>query len=185
MSWERELQGIEEAIRNLNAQYDAFLYGSSSRPPLENRRRLQSMIRRLVGAESDSAAERFRLTTLQGRYNTLCERWDRLQSEKEAGRRPGVYGHFTASLPNAPSARSVQTIEEDSAPASFERGLFERYVQAKRSRGEEVGGYVFERFVENLAREREKLRARFGDAEVEFDVTEKDGRVRLVARRKA
>src|SRR6266568_5352888 len=101
MPWERELQVLEASIRNLNAQYDSFLYGSSARPPIENRRRVNAMIRRLSGAEADSAADRFRFTTLQGRYNTLCERWDRLQGEKEAGRRPGVYGHFTHSNPIA------------------------------------------------------------------------------------
>jgi hypothetical protein len=193
MPWDRELQVLEESIRNLNAQYDSFLYGSSARPPIENRRRVNAMIRRLSGTQADTAADRFRFTTLQGRYNTLCERWDRLQGEKEAGRRPGVYGHFTlsgpiaaAGAPFSSNARPAASVEPKEAPGphAAERDLFVKFIEAKKAKGEDVGGYEFERFLEDLAREREKIQEHFQGAEVEFDVTERDGRVRLVARRK-
>src|SRR5260370_23554629 len=106
------------------------------------------MIRRLSGLEADTAAERFRFTTLQGRYNTLCERWDRLQGEKEAGRRPGVYGHFTPSgsttaagalfSSNTRSAASVEP-EEAPGPRAAERDLFVKYIEANKARGEDIG----------------------------------------------
>lgn len=194
MPWDRDLQALEDGIRGLNAQYDAFLYGSSAKPPVESRRRIHAMIRRLAAAEADSAAERFRFTTLQGRFNILCERWDRLQTEKEAGRRPGVYGHFTplgtASsgrtapfVPNAAPSASVDS-EGGPRPPSAERDLYEKYIEARRAKGEDVGGHDFERFAQNLERERAKIRNHFQGAEIEFDVTERDGRVRLVARKK-
>ena len=44
-------------------------------------------------------SDRYQLSTLQGRYSTLCERWERLQAEKEAGRRPGVHGGFSTPEP--------------------------------------------------------------------------------------
>ena len=192
MGWESELRSLEGSLRNLNAQYDAFLYGSSSKPPIEIRRRVGQQIRRLSATEADSSAERFRFTTLQARYNTLCERWDRLQAEKEAGRRPGIYGHLTRisagggaeRRPARPNARAVVSVEEmDSRPGlAPERVLFERYREARRARGEDVSSLDFERFVERLAREREKLRLRFGVSEIEFDVAEREGRVRLIAR---
>jgi hypothetical protein len=193
MGWERELRALEDALRNLNAQYDAFLYGASPKAPVETRRRLGQQIRRLSTTEADSSAERFRFSTLQVRYNALCERWDRLQGEKEAGRRPGIYSHFTRSAagglekpPGRPNARPrVSVEEEDTRPApSPEWALFERYREAKRERGEDVSGLDFERFVEQLVREREKLRQHFGVMEIEFDVAEREGRIRLVARPK-
>ena len=52
------------------------------------------MVRRLNATEDMSAAERYRFGTLQGRFSALCDRWEKLQGEKEAGRRPGLYGHF-------------------------------------------------------------------------------------------
>ena len=194
MPWERELEVLESSIRSLNAQYDAFLYGSSSKPPVEIRRRVNAMIRRLAGQEADTAADRFRFSTLQGRYNTLCERWDRLQSEKEAGKRPGVYGHFMPSgvapafsrlePPNARPAASVEPEGETTAAAAPDRVLYQKYIEAKKKLGEDVAGYDFARFAESLESQREKLRGRFGSAEIEFDVAERDGKIRLVARPK-
>jgi hypothetical protein len=197
MAWDRELQRLEDALRNLNAQYDAFLYGTNPKPPLEVRKRVEGEIRRLSAAETDSSADRFRFSTLQGRYNALCERWDRLQSEKEAGHRPGIHGHFTrlgggpAAGPETPPERPNETepvsVEErDARPGLTEgdRGLFERYIAAKKARGEDVTRLEFARFGERLAREREKLKNRLGDVEIEFDVAERDGAIRLIARPK-
>src|SRR5215813_2187464 len=94
MGWERELQLLERAIQRANAEYDAFLFGAAKKPPVETRKTVDEMIRRLSAAEPDSAADRYRFGTLQGRYVALCERWERLQSEKESGLRPGVHGGF-------------------------------------------------------------------------------------------
>ena len=195
MAWGQELQALEDALRSLNAQYDAFLYGSTPKPPVEIRRKVGAQIRRLSTSEPDSSAERYRFSTLQGRYNALCERWDRLQAEKEAGKRPGVYGHFTRTggeglgpssfRANAPRPGSV---EEDggkssaSADPSAERDLFERFKRAKLEHGEDVRNLDFEKFVARLALEREKLAQHFGAREVEFAIAEREGRVRLVAR---
>ncbi len=193
MAWDRELQRLEDALRSLNAQYDAFLYGSTPKPPLEVRRRVGQQIRRLSTTEADSPAERYRFSMLQGRYNVYCERWDRLQSEKEAGRRPGIYGHFTrlgSGAPESPPVRAnerapVSVKKEDARPGpDRERDLFERYVEARKARGEDVRDLEFPRFAERLRREREKLKSQFGAAEIEFDVAERDGRIRLIARPK-
>jgi len=200
MSWDRDLHALEEALRNLNAQYDAFLYGSSHKPPLEVRRRIGQQIQRLSHTESESSAERFRFTALQVRYNALSERWDRLQAEKESGHRPGIYGHFVrlpgtegGRAPEPPNARMAASVEKSDervarapvAPsADSDRELFVRYVEAKRAHGEEEAGLGFERFAEKLADQRAKLKELFGVADIVFDVAERDGKVRLVARPK-
>lgn len=187
-SWDRDLRLLEEAIRRLNAEYDAFLYGSSAKPPVQNRKSVEETFRRLNALESLPSAERYRLSTLQGRYVILTERWDRLQGEKEAGRRPGIYGHFrevgsSGSAPNAASPASVQE-ERRSSSGGSEQELFERYLAAKRARGEDVSGYRLEGFLEGLERERRKVWERLGSGEIVFDVIERDGRVRLIAKKK-
>jgi len=190
------LAALEDALRNLNAQYDAFLYGSTPRPPVEGRRRIGQQIRRLSTTDLDSSADRYKFSTLQGRYNALCERWDRLQAEKEAGKRPGIYGHFTRvggagserhARPNAPRPASVEekaTRPSSSGPTPDERDLFERYRKARLEHGEDVSGLDLERFIARLAREREKLKEHFGVVNIEFVIAERDGQVRLIARPK-
>ena len=200
MAWDRELPVLEEAIRRLSVEYDTFLYGTASRPPVESRKHVEEMIRRLTASSTDSAADRYRFNTLQGRYNALCERWERLQGEKESGRRPGLYGHFvegapaSASAPISPSATpaALQTFPNERPPASVpereasppDRDLFERYLSARRARGENVSGYRYEEFTQGLEAERKKLKERFGDADLEFNVVEREGRVRLIAKRR-
>jgi hypothetical protein len=200
MGWDSELQGLENSLRNLNAQYDAFLYGSSHKPPVEIRRRIGQQFRQLSTTEPESSAQRFRFQALQVRYNALCERWDRLQTEKEAGHRPGIYSHFVRlgsseperppARPNARAAASVEKVEEvverkTARPGQDpERDLFRRYVEARRSRGEDVTDLRFDLFAEKLAAQRESLKAHFGGAEIVFDVAERDGKIRLVARPK-
>ena len=187
MSWERELKVLAEAIRRLNAEYDAFLFGSVAKPPVESRKHVEEMFRRLTQSQSDSAADRYQLNSLQGRFSSLCERWERLQAEKESGRRPGIHGSFKGPAgespfphPNAAASPSVQADRGDAGAG--DRDLFERYVAAKRGRGEEVAGLGFEAFRARLGEERDKLRQKLGGAEVEFDVVEREGRVKLVAK---
>lgn len=190
-SFDRDLRVLEEALRRLNAEYDAFLYGSSAKPPIAERKSVEEMFRRLNALESLPSAERYRFSTLQGRYAILTERWDRLQGEKESGRRPGLYGHFrdaaparpaAAGGPNASPPASVQ--EKRGAVPGDERDLFERYLAAKKAKGEDVSGYRLEGFLEGLERERRKVRERLGEGDIVFEVAERDGRVRLVAKKK-
>lgn len=186
MSWDRELKVLSEAIRRLNAEYDAFLFGSVAKPPLESRRHVEEMFRRLGQSETDSAADRYQLSTLQGRYFTLCERWERLQVEKEAGRRPGtVHPHSPAGAGgHSPNVRPSGSVEADRGAGSVtgsDQKLFERYLAARKRRGEDVSGLRFESFLDRLAQERGRLKNR-GVAEVDFDVVERDGKVKLVAR---
>lgn len=193
MAWERELEVLEEAIRRLGAEYDAFLYGSATKPPVEGRKRVEQMIRRLSGVRFDVATERYRFTTLQGRYTALTERWERLQGEKESGRRPGLYGRFVpgADRPSrpggapapAPNAAGSRSVEGPGAGAGADRQLFETYLGARRARGESVEGYVFEKFAQSLARERARLKDRLGTEEVVFEVAEREGKIKLIAKR--
>jgi hypothetical protein len=188
--WERELYVLQEAIRRMTAECDAFLYGSVPKPPVQTRRHVEEMIRRLNESENMSAAERYRFSTLQGRFAALIERWERLQGEKEAGRRPGIYGHFREAHPPAgtdgPNAGTAASVQEErrALPVDSDRDLFERYVAAKKARGEDVSGYRLEGFLEGLERERRKVRERLGSGDVVFDVAERDGRVRLIAKKK-
>jgi hypothetical protein len=196
MSGEADLQALERAIAAVNAEYDAFLYGTGARPPVDSRKKVERLIRVMGAQEQESAAERYRFSTLQGRWNALCERWERLQTEKEAGRRPGLYGHFRPAADGAHgegsrgglnervSAFVSEDGERDSVAVERRRALFEKYVAARRAAGDDGPTPEFDRFSDSLDRESKRLRERFGGAEVEFEVTEREGKIKLVAKPK-
>ncbi len=87
--FERELLVLEQSIKRLSAECDAFLYGSASKPPVEGRRHVEEMLRRLNASDSMSAAERYRFSTLQGRFFALVERWERLLAGEGVRPPPG------------------------------------------------------------------------------------------------
>jgi hypothetical protein len=193
MSAEADLQALERAIAAVNAEYDAFLYGTGARPPVDSRKKVERLIRVMGSQEQESAAERYRFSTLQGRWNALCERWERLQTEKEAGRRPGLYGHFRPASDGSHGGdsrgglneRAPAFVSEDGegdSGAAERRALFEKYVAARRAAGDHGPTPEFDRFSDSLDRESKRLRERFGGAEVEFEVTERDGKIKLVAK---
>ena len=177
MSIEKDFADFEAAIARLSREYDVFLYGSRGRLPVEGRRQLEAKARALSGLLLDSAGERFRFNTLIGRYNAQLERWDRAVREKEEGRGRFVRGS-PVSGPNTAPPVSVETRAEDSA----DRRLFERYIRAKGERGEEVSRLSFEKFREQLARERERLKERTGRSDWEFDVAVDAERIKLAVR---
>ena len=193
MGFERELADLERAIERVNHEYGAFLYGAAPKAPVESRRQVEAMLRRLNAVEMEMASDRYRFATLQGHFNSLAERWQRLQAEKEEGKRPGFYATFSGAgprLPRAasrsdPNAAATASVERE-RPSAAEPGrdLFERYVGAKKALGEDVSQYDYRLFMENLERERRKIEEKTGTEDFEFEVKQSDGRVRLVARRR-
>jgi hypothetical protein len=178
MSLEKEFAAFEETITRVGREYDVFLYGTQGRLPVDGRRRLAEMARTLSAHKIDTPADRYRLNTVLGRYNSQVELWERAVRDKEEGKgrfaRPGS----SPRLPNAPGFVSV----EPTARISPDEDLFARFRGARQKKGEDVSRLSFERFREQLAKEREKLTAKTGHAQWEFDLAEDDGRVRLIAR---
>ena len=180
MSLEKDFSDFEAAIAKLSREYDVFLYGTQGRLPAEGRRQLEARAKALSAVQIDTASERYRFNSLIGRYNAQVERWDRAVREKEEGRGRFSRGAAAASPApaNAPPPASVQRGAADSA----DRSLFERFVRAKKERGEDVGRLNFEKFRDQLERERERLRERMGHGDWEFDIAADSEKVRLAVR---
>jgi hypothetical protein len=90
ISIERELIFLERNITALRVEYERFFGGELKRPPVQSRRTIEDVLRRAGNAEVEKAAERFRLQSLQSRYNSFVEIWDkRLRAKEEGTAGPG------------------------------------------------------------------------------------------------
>lgn len=85
ISIERELVFLERNITALRVEYERFFGGELKRPPVQSRRTIEDVLRRAGNAEVEKAAERFRLQSLQSRYNSFVEIWDKRMRAKEEG----------------------------------------------------------------------------------------------------
>lgn len=84
ISIDRELNDLERGITSLRIEYERFFGGELKKAPVVSRRSIEETLRRLGNSEIDKAAERFRLGSLQSRYNSFAELWEkRLQAREE------------------------------------------------------------------------------------------------------
>ena len=81
-----DLAQLAADLRRLEAEYNMFFAGQLARPPWETRRRIEAVFRRWGRRRIESSVERFRFQTLQSRFATLSELWERkLRLREETG----------------------------------------------------------------------------------------------------
>jgi hypothetical protein len=83
---DRELNLLETEMKRLEAEYNMYFAGRLPRPPWETRGRVQAIVRRLDNAHITNTGGRFRFNTLQSRFQTFADLWDRGLKAKEEGR---------------------------------------------------------------------------------------------------
>jgi hypothetical protein len=180
---ERDLQLLASELHRLEGEYNMFFGGRAPRPPLETRARVEALLKRLDRAPFEQLAQRFRLQTLQSRYATFAELWDRTTRQREEGR-PAA-GATRAPGPPAPEPPQRDRVVHDARfdDAASERERLERLhaalTDARRAVGE--APVPFERFAALVREQLQQLRDD-GATDVTFRVAISEGRVRLTAR---
>lgn len=183
---ERDLRQLETTLRTLELEYNMFFAGQLPKPPWDTRRRIEAMIRRFDRAYIQSAVDRFRLNTLQSRFSTFAELWDRGLRAREEGR-PGPFFKAPRPAPEpappAPSAdRLVGTATVSALAVESEKieALYESLIEARKAVGTEEP-LPFHRFTQIVKGQVAKLQ-QAGNNEVAFSIAVKDGRVAFTAK---
>ncbi len=185
---ERDLQILSAELRKLETEYTMFFAKKLPRPPLETRARVEKLLRRYDRAYIQSSADRFRLTTLQNRFSTFADLWDRAIRAREEGR-PGPFFHprveepppVEAPKPAPPaSGEHVVCVKDPASEREKLLSLYESLMEARRSTGNQEA-LPFHRFAQMVKTQVDKLHAA-GSAEVAFRVGIKDNKVTFTAR---
>lgn len=79
---EQQLTRMEDDIRRLKIEFDIYFNGASKRPPLEQRARLESYIKRISDNRTLSYAQRYHFNTLVARFTSYRELWRRMLKAK-------------------------------------------------------------------------------------------------------
>jgi hypothetical protein len=179
---ERDLQRLESELKRLEAEYNMYFSGRLPKPPFETRARVQALVKQFDRAFIRNTGDRFRFETLQSRYATFIELWDRGLRAREEGR-PGPFAQKRAEPPRE-KKRDGETLHV----ASFQdpvreidklTELYDSLTEARRSIGEE--SVPFHKFADLVKKQVKKLREN-GCAEVAFRVAVKDGKVNFTAK---
>jgi hypothetical protein len=182
--FDKEMQHLEAEIRRLEAEYNMFFAGRLPRLPWETRARVESLVKHYDRAPITNFGLRFRFTTLQTRFATFVDLWDRGQRAREEGR-------------SGPFAQPPRAAREDTAAAPQQRilhvaafsdplremeklhDLYESMSSARRDTG--AAAVPFHKFAELVKTQVARMKAG-GSPEVAFRVAIKDGKVNLTAR---
>src|SRR5438093_12511171 len=74
---QRDLLALAAGLKQLEAEYNMFFAGRLPRPPWETRNRVAALVKKWDRGYIQSAAERFQFDTLQRRFETFVDLWDR------------------------------------------------------------------------------------------------------------
>lgn len=77
VSFDKQLSRLEDDVRKLKIEFDIYFNGTSKRPPLEARARLEAFLRRLSDSRTLSYPQRYQLSMLVSRYASYRELWRR------------------------------------------------------------------------------------------------------------
>ena len=73
-------------IDQVHGLYNQYLAGVESRPPIERRKQLDQLMASLLLMHKPTAGLQFRFQTVQSKYATYRDRWDRLMADLESGK---------------------------------------------------------------------------------------------------
>ena len=182
-TFDRDLLRLEADLKQLEAEYNMFFSGRLAKPPWDTRARVEAEVKKMDRGHMPNTGDRFRFSTLQSRYATFIDLWDRGLRAREEGR-PGPFAQKPASIEPAkkgPEDRilHVSSFRDPVREIDKLTDLYESLAEARREVGEEAP--PFHKFAELVKNQVKKLRDS-GSPEVAFRVAVKDGKVNFTAR---
>jgi hypothetical protein len=180
---DRDLELLEAELKRLEAEYNMFFAGRLPRPPWETRGRVSAMVRRLDNVHIPNTGGRFRFNSLQSRFQTFSDLWDRGLKAKEEGR-PGPFANLrppTEEKPKRPLDRilKVASFSDPAREMDKLQELYESLAEARQEAGEE--SIPFHKFADLIKTQVNAFKAK-GTPEVAFRVAVKQGKVAFTAR---
>lgn len=181
----RDLDLLEKSIRALKLDYERFFSGDVKVPPIQARKSVEQVLRRIGNAPVEMVAEGFRLQALQSRFTTLSDLWEKRLRAREEGRGPVR----VTARPRPVEKETPPSTGDAPAPAPVKgsgrgdlRSLFDRYCAARAAAGEDASGLRYDRFEELVKKQATEIRKATGATRLAFDVQTRSGKVRLVGR---
>jgi hypothetical protein len=178
-----EMASLETELKRLEAEYNMFFGGRLPRPPWETRGRVAALLKRLDRASISNYGDRFRLSTLQARYQAFVDLWDRGLRAREEGR-PGP---FVQPRPITPEERQqdeqtlhVTTLKDPLREIDKLHHLYDTLVAARGDGSRQP--MPFHKFAELVKAQVSSLKDK-GAGEVTLRVAMRSGKLALTAKR--
>ena len=173
---DEELQVLDVKLKQLKRDYDQYFLGTRPREPVQLRGEVNKMILVYLNTGIGNTAARFRFNSINSRYQAFKRQWDSNLRQIEQG----TYRRhvFKANLRD----RDGDDIARDATQGQEDR-IFDAYVTAAKSCGQDVSKLTPARLQAVIAKQEQALKAKLGCDKVNFKVVVQEGKVKLKARR--
>ena len=182
MTVDEELGKLEDNIRRLKIEFEAYFNGGMPRPPNDTLYRVEQAIKKHSSDISRlNAGQRFRFNQLVQRYAVYNELWRKKLRNKEEGRETFVRGRGYEEEEQAFEEPVHVVCSDPDRENEKVHQLLDALLEAKRSVGDrtdDINPAQFQKFVRTKTQE---LKQKMGCESVRFSITVEDGRVKFTA----
>ena len=181
MTTDEELSKLEDNIRRLKIEFEAYFSGGQPRAPHDTVFRVETTIKKFGDNTSKlNFGQRFRLNQLVQKYAVYSDLWRRKLKDKEEGR--GAFGAQRRPAEEKPADGSFRVVcaNPEKEPEKVDQ-LLKAMIDAKRQTGERVDNidpYQFSKFITEKTRQ---LKESLASDKVQFSVSVEEGKVKFKA----
>ena len=181
-----EIHQLADDLRQLEIRYEQYFAGVERREPLQERELIGRRLRFLTTCNIIQTDLRFRAASLNSRFQTYSQYWNRILRLMEEGRYHRGSPPKTGSSTEAATTATPAEAPAADAPVIGGRldTLFAELEGAYRQTGGAAKPPSRDQFDAFIRRQQEAIRARFGDEPVEFAVDRQGDKPKIVVRRK-
>ena len=180
-----QLDLVADGIEKFKIEFERFLAGATVVPPDDHKAKLMRDLRELRTANLRTSADQFRLASLEARFNSYSELFNRRLRDREEGRgaRPT---RAAAAAPerrlDATSGVVVTDRLEAEAVAALYQTLTRRVSDAAGGGAGAAPTMELDTFRGYLSQQIESIRLKTGCEAVQFRIASEDGKLKLKAK---
>jgi len=173
----RRLAELEQDLKKLEIRYEQYFAGVEKREPIKVREDLAAKLLQFANRRITQTDLRFRCQNLASRFHSYAGHWDRTLRLIEEGK----YHRGNGRIAPQPSSASAAQPADEKPDGSVDR-IYLELVKAHQACGSAQPAPKREKVAAFLETQREKIKEKFGDREVEFRVVLEDGKPKIKVR---
>lgn len=178
-----QLDQVADSIEKYKVEFERFLAGATLTPPEEHRLRLVRDLRELRTANLRASADQFRLASLEARFNSYSELFNRRLRDREEGRGARPLRASVSAPERRLDAASGVVVSDRLEPEAVD-ALYQTLTRRREDAAGAPGAPTMElaAFRGYLSQQIESIRLKTGCEAVQFRIATEDGKLKLKAK---
>ncbi len=183
MSLKEDMDELDTKLNKLKVDYDQYFMKILKKEPFQLREEVDRMILKYFGQPIQNTLLKFRYNTLTAKYTSLKHHWGRILRQIEEG----TYERNIPAndKPAAQKKQPVQPVQQEATPAAISNNdklaaMYQDYIEKRKQTNESVNGLTFDKFEKALSSQIEKIKTDYKCNDVEYKVSVKDGKTKII-----